>query len=543
MRTKHMSLKLIKKYALLLALLTLLLGCSNENTNSLSTKSIIYCSEGSPEGFNPQIITSGVTIDATSNQLYNRLISFSGNDNEIAPSLAKSWHVTKDGKKITFYLRKDVKFHTTNYFTPTRNLNADDVLFSFNRILDPTHEYHEVSGGNYPFFQSIEFDANIENIEKINEYTVRFTLKRADSSLLANLATDYAVILSEEYAQHLSNLESQQQIDILPIGTGPYQLKEYRVGSFIRYISHANYWKKKPNIEQLIFDITPSNTGRLTKLLANECDVVAYPIAHKKIIERPDLTLDAVTSFNIGYLGFNTTKPPFNNKLVRKAISLAINKEAILETIYFGKAEIANTIIPSTSWAYDKTLPTQTYSVSKAISLLNQAGYPNGFTMNIWAMPVQRAYNPDALTMAKLIQGDLQKIGVNVTITSNYEWSLFLKLIAEGEHHAVLLGWSADHPDPDNFFTPLLSCSSALQGNSRTFWCNQKFDELIQSALLTNNINRRKKYYAQALRIIADEVPLVPIAHSKRYQARNNKISGKLLNTFGGINFTEASKN
>ena len=538
-----MSSTLMNKCALLLTLLYSLVGCSNESNSSLHTKSIIYCSEGSPEGFNPQLVTSGVTIDATSNQLYNRLISFSGKNNDISPSLAKSWHVTKDGKKITFYLRKDVQFHSTSYFTPTRNLNADDVIFSFNRVLDQEHEYHYVSGGHYPFFQSIELQSIIEGIEKINDYTVRFTLSRADSSVLANLATDFAVILSQEYAQQLSTLESHQQIDMLPIGTGPYKLKEYRAGSFIRYIPHKGYWDKQPNIEQLIFDITTSNTGRLTKLLAKECDVVAYPIAHNKIIERPDLTLDAVTSFNVGYLGFNTTKPPFNNKLVRQAISLAINKKAILDTIYFGKADIANSIIPKNSWSYDEKLAIQDHSITKAINLLNQAGYPDGFTMDIWAMPVQRAYNPDALTMAKLIQGDLKKIGVNVTITSNYEWNRFLQLVAEGEHQSVLLGWSADHPDPDSFFTPLLSCASALKGSSGTFWCNNEFDNLLQEALQTNKINRRKKYYAKALRILAEEMPLVPIAHSKRFQARSNHVQGKLLNAFGGINFTQVSKN
>lgn len=538
-----MSSTLINKFAILFTLLYSLTGCSNEGDSSLNTKSIIYCSEGSPEGFNPQLVTSGVTIDATSNQLYNRLITFNGENNNISPSLAKSWHLTKDGKKLTFYLRKDVQFHSTSYFTPTRNLNADDVLFSFNRILDEDHEYHDVSGGDYPFFQSVELDSLIEKIEKINDYTIRFTLSRANSSILANLATDFAVILSQEYGQHLSQLESHQQIDMLPIGTGPYKLKEYRAGSFIRYISNKNYWQNKPSIEQLIFDITSSNTGRLTKLLAKECDVVAYPIAHNKIIERPDLTLDAVTSFNVGYLGFNTTKPPFNNKLVRQAIALAINKEAILETIYFGRAEVANSIIPKNSWAYDENLPEQNHSITQAISLLNQAGYPDGFTMDIWAMPVQRAYNPDALTMAKLIKSDLQKIGVNVNITSNYGWNRFLQLISEGEHQSVLLGWSADHPDPDNFFTPLLSCDSALKGNSRTFWCNNEFDNLLQQALQTNNRNIRKKHYLKALNILAEEMPLVPIAHSKRFQARSNHVQGKLLNAFGGINFTQVSKN
>ncbi|MEW6981765.1 ABC transporter substrate-binding protein [Colwelliaceae bacterium 6471] len=516
-------------------------ACGDNNDLSLSQNSIVYCSEGSPESFNPQTITSGTTIDATTNQLYDRLISFNPNDNSIAPGIAKSWHVTRDGKMITFYLRKDVHFHQTEYFTPTRTLNADDVIFSFNRILDTEHFYYPVSGGQYPFFQSVEFDQVVEQIEKINDYTIRFKLNHSDSSFLSNLATDFAVILSKEYAQKLALENHKRNIDIYPIGTGPYKLKEYHAGSLIRFYPHDKYWQGQVAIKQLIFDITPSNTGRLTKLLTNECDVIAYPIAHKKIGERSDLILEAETSFNIGYLGFNTQKPPFDNVLVRKAVAHAINKQAILDAVYFGQADIAKSIIPKASWAYDDSISDQEYSIPWAKSLLVQAGYKNGFTMDIWAMPVQRAYNPNALTMAKLIQVDLQKIGITANIVS-YEWATFLRRVAQGEHQSVLLGWSADHPDPDNFFTPLLSCSSTITGSNRAFWCNQKFDELIQAALATNNINQRKKYYAKALAIVAEEVPLFPIAHSKRYQARNNRVKGKILNSFGGINFSKVSK-
>ena len=176
---------------------------------------------------------------------------------------------------------------------------------------------------------------------------------------------------------------------------------------------------------------------------------------------------------------------PFNNPLVRKALSYAINKPAILEAVYTGQAEIANGLIPNSSWAYDETIASQEYSITKAQELLVQAGYGNGFSMDLWAMPVQRAYNPDAVTMAKLIQADLQKIGIKVDIVSHYEWTTFLRKISEGEHQSVLLGWSADHPDPDNFFSTLLSCSSAITGSNITFWCNEKFDQLIQRAQIT----------------------------------------------------------
>lgn len=519
----------------------LLSACEQIDKKQLSSNSVVYCAEGSPETFNPQLVTSGTTIDATSNQIYDRLISFDRVDNSISPALAKSWHVTRDGKMVTFYLRKNIAFHQTDYFVPSRTLNADDVLFSFNRILNPEHEFHLVSGGKYPFFQSVGFSELVDSIEKINDYTIRFKLKQANSSFLANLATDFAIILSAEYAQKLVNLKAKEQIDLFPIGTGPFKLKNYVSGAYIRYYKHENYWKNEVAINQLVFDITSSNTARLTKLLTKECDVISYPISLQQIKNHPHFSLDEVTSFNIGYLGFNTNKAPFDNIAVRQAIAHAIDIKAIIETVYSGLAEHATTVLPKNSWAYDDTIPQTTYSPIKAKQLLIEAGLSEGFEMDIWAMPVQRAYNPNALTMAKLIQANLSEIDIKVNIVS-YEWTTFLRRLTLGEHDTVLLGWSADHPDPDNFLTPLLSCAAAATGSNRTLWCNQEYDALLQSALQTTNTSKRKRFYAQAQAIVANDLPLIPIAHSKRFQARSKKVEGQLLNSFGGINFAEVVK-
>jgi len=522
--------------------LVALFGCNDESTVALNEHSVIYCAEGSPETFNPQLVTSGTTIDATSNQLYDRLINYQGKENTLTPAIAKSWHITKNGKKVTFYLRKNVSFHQTDYFTPSRTLNADDVIFSFNRVLNINHPYHFVSGGDYPFFQNIELSKLVEKIEKINEYTVRFHLSHADTTFLANLATDYAIILSAEYAAQLSQQNIKTNIDTYPIGTGPFKLKEYRLGSFIRFYRHEEYWRGTAKIEQLIFDITPSNTGRLTKLLAKECDVTAYPIAHKKIDQNKNLTLESVTALNVGYLGFNVKKPPFDNKAVRQAVSYAINKQVILETIYQGKAELANSILPRSSWAYDDTIPAHEFNPTLAKELLETAGYPQGFSMDLWAMPVQRPYNPNAITMAKLIQADLNNIGIKVNIIS-YEWNAFLNRLKHGEHQSFLLGWSADHPDPDNFFSPILSCTAGNTGSNTTFWCNQEYDDIIKKSLKTKDLAQRKKYYVKAMNIIKEEIPLLPIAHSKRYQARHTNVTGEILAAFGGISFYQVDKN
>jgi len=520
----------------------LLSGCNESNKLSLSERSIIYCSEGSPETFNPQLSISSTATDASSKQIYNSLLVYEGKNNTLAPSLAKSFHVTRDGKKITFYLRQDVSFHQTSYFTPTRLFNADDVLFSFNRVLDNKHPFHQVSGGQYPFFDSVKFKDLVEKVEKINDFTVRFILKRNDSSFLANLATDYAIILSEEYGHKLNLKKAQHDIDILPIGTGPFKLKDYRVGSLIRFYRHDSYWQGKARIEQLVYDISTSKTSRLTKLLAKECDVSSYPIAHKKIAERTDLTLESITALNVAYLGFNTKKEPFNNKLVRQAIGFAINKKALIETVYEGQAAQARSILPESSWAYNSKTPQLDYNPSRAKSLLEAAGYSQGFTMDIWPMPIQKAYNPNALTMAKLIQADLDKIGIKVKIMS-YAWDTFLRRLSLGEHQSFLFGWTAEHPDPDNFFTSMLSCSSREKGSNSTFWCHEEYELLLQKALETPNMSKRKNYYAQAMVIINEEIPLLPIAHSKRFQARGIDVEGDILENFGGINFYNVSKN
>ena len=259
------------------------------------------------------------------------------------------------------------------------------------------------------------------------------------------MASTYAVILSKEYADQLSLASNEKQIDQLPIGTGPYKYQEYKTGSLIRYYKHPDYWQETNDAQQVVFDITPNNSGRLAKLLAGECDLVAYPIAHQPIINNPNLTLESVTSLNVAYLGFNTAKPPFNNKMVRRAVAHAINKKAIIDAVYFGRAEAATSVLPQSSWAYDNSLTHHMYDPELAKQLLTQAGYPDGLTIDVWAMPVRRAYNPDALTMAKLIQSDLQQIGISVNIIS-YEWVTFLRRLSKGEHQSVLLGWSADHP-------------------------------------------------------------------------------------------------
>ncbi|WP_166837921.1 ABC transporter substrate-binding protein [Rheinheimera pleomorphica] len=504
---------------------------------------LVYCSEGSPESFNPQLVTSGTTIDAISQQLYDRLLDIAPGSGELLPGLALSWQVSDDGLVYQFTLRPDVQFHHTEYFTPSRPLSADDVVFTFNRIMLTEHPFHAQGGANYPFFQSVDWAGLVKSVTAPSRTQVRFTLSRPDSSFLSNLATDFAAILSAEYGQQLQASGNLSRLDSHPIGTGPFRFREYQKDVLIRYYRHRHYWRELAKPEQLVFDIVPNNARRMAKLFTHECDVVAFPrVAELSLIsQRPDVDVQESTSMNVGFWAFNTAKAPFNNVKVRQALALAINREAILQAVYFGHATAANSVLPPTSWAYNPNLSAQQFDPIRARQLLTEAGYADGFSMDIWAMPVQRLYNPNALKMAELMQADLAQIGVRASIVS-YEWNSFRRKLGANEHDSVLIGWSADNADPDNFFRPLLSCSAAQTGTNRANWCDENFDRFIAQALLTADQKQRRSYYMAAQQYLSEQMPLLPIAHSQRFQAINSTIKGIQINPYGGIALANATK-
>lgn len=521
---------------------TILSACQPELPQTIRS-GLVYCSEGSPESFNPQLVTSGTTIDAISQQLYDRLLDIDPQSGELKPLLATHWQVNDSGTVYEFTLRPGVQFHQTEYFTPSRTLNSEDVVFTFNRIMDKNHPFHYQGGGNYPFFQSVDWASLVERVIATNNDTVRFELSRPDSSFLSNLATDFAAILSAEYAGAVLAKGQPGRIDSHPVGTGPFRFKEYQKDVLIRYYRHKNYWREQAKPEQLVFDIVPNNARRMAKLFTHECDVVAFPrVAELGLIsQRPDVDVQESTSMNVGFWAFNTAQPPFDNAKVRLALAMAINREAILQAVYFGYATAANSVLPPTSWAYNAQLPQLPFDQTRAKALLAEAGYANGFSMDIWAMPVQRLYNPNALKMAEMMQADLAQIGVRATIVS-YEWNSFRRKLSNNEHDSVLIGWSADNADPDNFFRPLLSCSAAQTGTNRANWCDANFDSLISQALLTTDQKQRRSYYMAAQQYLAEQMPLLSIAHSQRFQALNSEISGIDINPYGGISLATAVK-
>ena len=497
-------------------------------------KTLVYCSEGSPEGFNPSLYTAGTTFDASSRQIFNRLVEFERGTTKIIPALAETWNVSPDGLEYTFHLRKGVKFQTTKNFTPTRDFNADDVIFSFERQRDENHPYFKVSGGQYEYFNSMDMPNLIKAVEKVDDLTVKFVLNVPEAPFIANMGMDFASILSAEYADAMMKAGTPEKVDLDPVGTGPFQLVAYQKDSQIRFKAHPDYWAGKAKIDKLIFAITPDASVRYQKLKANECQVMPYPNPAdiEAMKNDPDINLLEQEGLNVGYLAFNTEKKPFTDKRVRQALSMAVNKQAIIDVVFQGAGKAAKNPIPPTIWSYNDAVKDYPYDPEKAKKLLAEAGV-SGLKTNIWAMPVQRPYNPNARRMAELIQADWAKVGVEAEIVS-FEWGEYLKRSKLGEHDTVLLGWTGDNGDPDNFLFVLLGCEAAKDSANRARWCYRPFDDLLVQAKRTADVAKRTELYKQAQVIFKEEAPWITIAHSVVFKPVRKEVVDFRIDPFGG---------
>ncbi|MBK5934380.1 dipeptide transport system substrate-binding protein [Rhodovulum imhoffii] len=502
--------------------------------SSVAASTLVYCSEGSPEGFDPALYTSGTSFDASSRNVYNRLVEFERGTTQTIPSLAESWDVSEDGMEYTFHLRQGVKFQKTDFFTPTRDFNAEDVIFSFERQRDPEHPFHLASGGTWEYFNGMSMPDLVKSVEKIDDYTVKFSLTRPEAPFIANIAMDFASILSAEYAAQLEEAGTLELLNQQPVGTGPFTFVGYQKDAVIRYRANEDYWRGKAEIDNLVFAITPDASVRYQKLKAGECHVMPYPNPAdlEAMKSDPDVNLMSQEGLNTGYLAYNTQMAPFDDARVRKALNMAINKQAIIDVVFQGAGKAAKNPIPPTIWSYNDAVEDDPYDPEAAKALLEEAGV-SGLEMNVWAMPVQRPYNPNARRMAELIQEDFAKVGVKANIVS-YEWGEYLSRSKEIDRDgAILLGWTGDNGDPDNFLAVLLGCD-AVGGSNRAQWCNETFDALIQKAKLTSDKAERTKLYEEAQVVFKDQAPWATIAHSVVFEPIRNEVGNYKIDPFGG---------
>ncbi|MBO1518690.1 ABC transporter substrate-binding protein [Oceanisphaera pacifica] len=539
----------------------LLAGCGGDNDShrqQLAQKSLLYCISNAPLSFNPQLVMSSETLDATAHQLYNRLLRRDPNNQQLIPALASQWQQDSQGLRYRFTLRKAVPFHETAWFSPSRMLTADDVAFTFNRIINKQHPYHAIGGGRYPFFSGINWTELVREIRVLGPHQVEFVLTRPDADFLSYLATDYASILSAEYGKQLQENGTPAQIDKQPVGTGPFMLQHYRPDEFIRYQRHNNYWDGPPALQQLVFDITPQSSKRLAKLLSGECDAMANPSASQvsMIKQDPSLAVSEAGGINVSLLALNTQKAPFNDIRVRKALSLALSRQDILQAVYFNEGRKATTLLPARSWAHSETQTMPDTNMARARWLLKQAGVDNSadskrtgvkknnkpfINMTLLLPAGARSYNPDGLKTGQLIQQRFATLGIKVILKPMDE-QLLSQQLQDGSQDAVLTGWSADTPSPDNTLRNLLSCHGIANTTNASRWCHPVFEQQLDLALTEPVQAKRRSHYQLAQMLAYQDVAVIPLIHSQRLLSYRRNITGLALLPYGGVAFDKAYK-
>ena len=522
--------------------LTLALGLSAVAMASQAAGTLIYCSEGSPEGFDTAQYTGGNTFDAAGHAMFNRLTQFKKGGTDVEPSLAQSWTISADGLTYTFKLRKGVKFHTTDYFKPGRDMTADDVIFTIERMVNKDHPFNKAYPAQFPYASDVGLESNTESVTKTDDLTVVIKLKKPDPDLLVKIAMPFASILSKEYTDKLVAEGKASMLNQQPIGTGPFALRRYEKDAQIRYVKHKDYWNaKNVLVDNLIFAITTDASVRFQKLKAGECHIMSYPkpqdIAAMKA--DPKLKMDTAPGFNIGYLSYNTEKAPLNKVEVRQALDMAINRKAIIDAVYQGQGQEASNPFPASLWSYNAKLKNAAFNPEKAKELLKKAGVAEGTEITLWAMPVQRPYNPNAKLMAEMIQADWAKVGIKAKITQ-YEWGEYLKRLKQGEHDTGLIGWTGDYASPDNFLGVLLTCE-AIGGSNYARYCSKEFDGYVLKARNSVNQKERTELYMKAQEVFKKDMPWSTIAHSTVNQPMRKELNGFKISPFGDYSFEGVS--
>nr|WP_240465356.1 ABC transporter substrate-binding protein [Neobacillus thermocopriae] len=513
-----------------------LVGCSSKSNEKTGGKSangsqskkdtLVYGRGGDSTSLDPITTTEGEAFKVTEN-IFETLVEYGDQDTTINPGLAEKWEVSEDGLTYTFHLRKGVKFHDGTDF------NADAVVFNFNRWMNGNDEkfpYYSMFGG----YKNDEGHV-IKEVKAVDEHTVQFVLKRPQAPFLKNLAmSPFGIASPSAVEKYGDDFRSH------PVGTGPFKFVEWKQNDTITLEKNPDYWKEGlPKLNKIIFRVIPENTARLNALANGEIDVMdgLNNSDEETVKSNPNLQVIERPSMNVGYIGLTTTRKPLDNKLVRQAINHAVDKKAIIDAFYGGKAEAAVNPMPPSIEGYNDAIEDYPYDLEKAKALLKEAGYENGFEIDLWAMPVARPYMPEAQKVAEVIQESLSKIGIKAKIQS-VDWATYLEKATKGEFDMFMLGWTGDNGDADNFLYTLLDKDS-IGSNNYTHYSNDELHEVLIAAQTETDQAKRNELYKKAQEIIKEDAPWVPLVHSTPLLAASKDVVNYLPHPTGSEALTK----
>ncbi len=372
-----------------------------------------------------------------------------------------------------------------------------------------------------PAAEAAEAKSLVKSVEKVDDYTVKLTLNRPDVAFLYKLA--FGAFAIQSPAQ-IKKYEGGGDFWKNPSGTGPYKLQEWVPDTSITLVPNENYWGTKAQAKA-VYRVIKEAPARLVELQAGAVDIIDNVAPDDIAAAQADANLQVAfrTPFNVGYLGINRAKEPFDKLEVRQAIAMAINKADLVKALYPPTASVAKGFVPPGIFGYSKDQADWPYDPAKAKELLAAAGLPNGFKTKLWVMPVSRGYYPDPNKVGQVIQSDLAKIGIEAEFVT-YDWGVYLDKVAAGEGDLFLLGWMADYPDATNFVDVFFG-SGADKSFGPTF--PEIVDTLTKAASEADPV-ARQKIYDQANKLIHDLVPAVPVVYNASAIAMKKTVKGFL---------------
>lgn len=461
--------------------------------------------------------------------IFDRLVEVEvqeDNSTRIVPSLAEDWDISVDGRVYTFHLREGVKFHNGEIF------NAEDVEYSLNRILTAKQA---VNGDFVAYIDGADelmsgAKSSLRGVKIIDDFTVEITLKQAYAGFLACLSSSPVCILDKTTTE-----EAGDDFGIVPevtVGTGPYIFKEWKVNDSITLVRNDEYWKGKADALGALIKIVPDTETQNMMYRNGDIDILDLDYMADYIdtykAEFSD-KLVSVPRVGITYFTFNFNNEALSDVNVRKAVSMAIDRQAIIDSLWSGVAKLENGIYPKGLIAYNPDIEAIEYNPQKAKELLDKAGYAQGFDLEISA---DSSASDTVNSCLEIIAAQLQEIGINAQI-KNYDQATWLATRKDGSLGSFMATWTADYNDPDNFIYTFYG----NKNNTKLRSINYNNEEVMQRVEAARNIadtdERINEYRELEKQIVSVDHAWLPMFAREHYFALSDKVESFVPNWAG----------
>jgi peptide/nickel transport system substrate-binding protein/oligopeptide transport system substrate-binding protein len=486
--------------ALRVLILSLLLaGCTKDI--DYQTLTIPYSTD--IRGFDPAFATDLRTGKVVS-LLYDNLVRFDL-DMNLVPGAAKHWSVSADGRKYTFIIRNNIRFHNGDLLT------VDDIIISFERILNPqtsspqTWLLDRITGAK-DYLQG--YTDSVRGLTVINDSTLTIELDEPFSPFIQYLAMPATAIINKNEMEHLTNI---------PAGSGPWKLDKWERDGEILFTRNIDYWDGSPKIEHLRIRILSEIMTQSAEFEAGSLDIYEVPKGELEYWRDKDYNKKEENELIIRYVGMNCSRPPFDNIYLRKAMNYAVDREKIIHILLNGSATITSGPVPP-RFLTGEVRTQYEYNPGKAIDLLKKAGYKNGLNTELYV-----AGGSEMFHVLEALQSDWAAVGINVEIKRS-DWNVFKTAVREGKPDLYYLDWYADYPDGENFLYPLFHSKESMTKRNR--FSDPDVDAIIEKIQRLPDNAERQNLIVEANNMIADKAPWVFLWHSKTTYLTQKWIGG-----------------